>query len=470
MDFDVFISYSSKDKATADALCSALEAAHVRCWIAPRDITPGADWGASIVSALDGCRAMVLVFSNSANRSKQVNREVQRACQNDVPIIPLRIEDVTPTDSMAFFMGPVQWLDALSPPLQDHLEHLAKVVKGVLAKNSTESELPSGSRSKVLDAVPSYPASSIAARKAADTNEPASPKAGIARSDRMDDENHSHIRQSEKSPVDTSFRDASAPNEAGNIPRQQPIDNRRSTWWPILIGAVLAMGGATYYNFVSRESGVSAPSSFTTERSSPPPASNPPPSAPPVSDPPPSPPLRSNPPSSVPPAALNLPAGLDLQNTVVLDTTKGRIVIRLRPDIAPRHTERIKQLARDGYYDDVPFHRVMDGFMAQTGDGQNFNGTGGSQYPNLKAEFSNVPFKRGVVGMARSSNNDSANSQFFIMLAETSSLNGLYTVIGNVVSGMNVVDRLKKAPPGSSGGTVTDPDKMVKVQVASDIK
>jgi peptidylprolyl isomerase len=119
----------------------------------------------------------------------------------------------------------------------------------------------------------------------------------------------------------------------------------------------------------------------------------------------------------------------------------------------------------------VPFHRVMDGFMAQTGDGQNFNGTGGSKYPNLKQEFSNVPFKRGIVGMARRGDSvDSANSQFFIMFADGSSLNGQYTVIGEVVSGMDVVDKLKKASPGSSGGQVTDPDKMVKVQVASDVK
>ena len=109
--------------------------------------------------------------------------------------------------------------------------------------------------------------------------------------------------------------------------------------------------------------------------------------------------------------------------------------------------------------------------MAQTGDGQNFNGTGGSKYPNLKAEFSNVPFKRGIVGMARRGDSvDTANSQFFFMFADAPSLNGQYTVIGEVVSGMDVIDKLKKAPAGSSGGTVTDPDKMVKVQVASDIK
>jgi peptidylprolyl isomerase len=174
---------------------------------------------------------------------------------------------------------------------------------------------------------------------------------------------------------------------------------------------------------------------------------------------------------AVPAMAQSLPSGLDKQNAVVIDTTKGRIVIKLRPDLAPHHVERIKQLAREGFYNNVPFHRVMDGFMAQTGDGQNFNGTGGSKYPNLKQEFSQVPFKRGVVGMARRGDSvDTANSQFFICLGDASFLNGQYTVVGEVVQGMDVVDKLKKAPPGSASGTVTDPDKMVKVQVASDIK
>jgi peptidylprolyl isomerase len=159
-----------------------------------------------------------------------------------------------------------------------------------------------------------------------------------------------------------------------------------------------------------------------------------------------------------------LPANLDKANAIVIDTTKGRIVIKLRNDLAPQHAERIKQLAREGYYNNVPFHRVIEGFMAQTGDGKNFNGTGGSKYPNLAAEFSNVPFKRGIVGMARAASNDSANSQFFIMFAEGASLNGKYTVIGEVVSGMDVVDKIKRGEP------VVDPDKMVKVQVASDIK
>jgi peptidylprolyl isomerase len=168
--------------------------------------------------------------------------------------------------------------------------------------------------------------------------------------------------------------------------------------------------------------------------------------------------------------APKLPAGVDPQNALVIDTTKGRVIVKLRTDLAPKHAERLKQLARDGYYNNVPWHRVMDGFMAQTGDGQNFNGTGGSKYPNLPAEFTPTPFTRGVVGMARSSDPNSANSQFFITFADASFLNGKYTVIGEVVSGMDVVDKLKKAPAGSQSGAVTDPDKMTKVQVAADMK
>ena len=174
---------------------------------------------------------------------------------------------------------------------------------------------------------------------------------------------------------------------------------------------------------------------------------------------------------AAPAIAQPLPANLDKQNAIVIDTTQGRIVVKLRTDLAPKHAERIKQLAREGFYNNVPFHRVMGGFMAQTGDGQNFNGSGGSKYPNLKQEISSVPFKRGIVGMARRGDSvDSANSQFFFMFGDSPSLNGQYTVVGEVVSGMDVVDKLKKAPPGSPGGEVTDPDKMVKVQVASDIK
>jgi peptidylprolyl isomerase len=168
---------------------------------------------------------------------------------------------------------------------------------------------------------------------------------------------------------------------------------------------------------------------------------------------------------AVPAIAQPLPANLDKANAIVIDTTKGRIVIKLRTDLAPQHAERIKLLAREGYYNNVPFHRVIEGFMAQTGDGKNFNGTGGSKYPNLPAEFSNVPYKRGIVGMARKGNsNDSANSQWFIMFGDAPSLNGQYTVIGEVLSGMDVVDKIKKGEP------VQNPDKMVKVQVAADAK
>jgi peptidylprolyl isomerase len=159
-----------------------------------------------------------------------------------------------------------------------------------------------------------------------------------------------------------------------------------------------------------------------------------------------------------------LPAGLDPQNTLYLDTKYGRVIIKLFNDIAPKHAERMKQLARDGFYDNVPFHRVIDGFMAQTGDGQNGNGTGGSKYPNLNAEFSKKEFKRGIVGMARTSNPNSANSQFFIMFDDGSFLNGQYTVVGEVVKGMDIVDKLKRGEPPS------DPDRIVKMQVAADAK
>ena len=163
-------------------------------------------------------------------------------------------------------------------------------------------------------------------------------------------------------------------------------------------------------------------------------------------------------------APAQLPAGVDPQNAIVIDTNQGRIIVKLRPDLAPKHAERIKTLAREKYYDNVPFHRVISGFMAQTGDGQNKNGTGGSKYPNLPAEFSSTPFKRGVVGMARANDPNSANSQFFFMYADGSFLNGKYTVVGEVVSGMDVVDKIKKGEP------VVNPDRMVRVQVGADVK
>src|SRR5476649_1722954 len=128
-------------------------------------------------------------------------------------------------------------------------------------------------------------------------------------------------------------------------------------------------------------------------------------------------------------AQVKLPAGLDPQNTILLDTKYGRVVIKLRNDLAPKHAERIKLLTREGFYNNVPFHRVIAGFMAQTGDGGHGDGSGGSKYPQLKAEFSNVPYVRGVVGMARTSDPNSANSQFFIMYADGAFLNGKYTVV-----------------------------------------
>jgi peptidylprolyl isomerase len=158
-----------------------------------------------------------------------------------------------------------------------------------------------------------------------------------------------------------------------------------------------------------------------------------------------------------------LPAGTDPENTLVLETTPGVIMIELDTDVAPGHAERLKMLAREGFYDDVPFHRVIDGFMAQTGDGQYGNGTGGSSHPDLKAEFSDVPFERGTVGMARKGgNNHSANSQFFIMFDGGSFLNGQYTVIGEVVAGMDVVDKLKRGEPPAS------PDRIISMKVAAD--
>ena len=161
---------------------------------------------------------------------------------------------------------------------------------------------------------------------------------------------------------------------------------------------------------------------------------------------------------------VELPSGTDPENTLILDATPGRIIIKLRNDVAPGHAERLKLLAREQFYDDVPFHRVIEGFMAQTGDGEHGNGTGGSEHPDLKAEFSDVPYVRGTVGMARTSNPHSANSQFFIMFDEGSFLNGQYTVVGEVVSGMDVVDKLKRGEPPRN------PDKIVKMQVAADVK
>ncbi len=148
-------------------------------------------------------------------------------------------------------------------------------------------------------------------------------------------------------------------------------------------------------------------------------------------------------------------------NTLVIETTKGKITIELRPDLAPKHVERIKTLAKEGFYDGIKFHRVIAGFMAQTGCPQS-QGTGKSSYPNLKAEFNAEPHVRGVCSMARSSMPDSANSQFFICLDDSRFLDKQYTVWGKVTEGMDAVDKLAKGEPPSS------PDAMTKVYLPAD--
>jgi peptidylprolyl isomerase len=150
---------------------------------------------------------------------------------------------------------------------------------------------------------------------------------------------------------------------------------------------------------------------------------------------------------------------------LVIELKTGKVVIKLRPDLAPKHVERIKTLANEGFYNGLKWHRVIDGFMAQTGDPTG-TGAGGSKLPDLPAEFSNEPYKRGTVGMARTVDPNSANSQFFICFNDTGcqGLTGQYTVWGQVVSGMENVDKIKRGDP-SAGGMVTDPDVMLKVYV-----
>ncbi len=163
----------------------------------------------------------------------------------------------------------------------------------------------------------------------------------------------------------------------------------------------------------------------------------------------------------------------DPENTIIMDTTQGKVVIELHSDLAPKHVARIKELTREGAYDGVVFHRVIDGFMAQTGDvkfgkstGADFNpsraGMGGSDRPDLEAEFSNLNHARGTCSMARAQNPNSANSQFFICFDDAAFLNRQYTVWGQVVSGMDNVDKIKRGEP------VPDPDKIVSMKVAAD--
>jgi cyclophilin family peptidyl-prolyl cis-trans isomerase len=161
-------------------------------------------------------------------------------------------------------------------------------------------------------------------------------------------------------------------------------------------------------------------------------------------------------------------ATLDAENTLFLDIKPGRVVIQLRPDIAPTHVQQIKTLVRRGFYDDTPFHRVIEGFMAQGGDPTG-TGTGGSDLDNIPAEFSrDAKFERGTCGMARTSDPNSANSQFFIMFAPASHLDGQYTIWGQVVEGMEFVDAIKRGAGGS--GSVRDPDRILQMRVAADVK
>lgn len=151
----------------------------------------------------------------------------------------------------------------------------------------------------------------------------------------------------------------------------------------------------------------------------------------------------------------------DADNTLVMTLESGDVMIRLRPDLAPQHVERIKKLTRQGFYDGTPFHRVIDGFMAQGGDPTG-TGTGGSDLPDLPAEFTNTNFGRGTIGAARTSDPNSANSQFFICFDDCSFLNGQYTVWGEVVEGMDLVDQIKRGEP------VADPDEIVNMRIAGD--
>ncbi len=155
-------------------------------------------------------------------------------------------------------------------------------------------------------------------------------------------------------------------------------------------------------------------------------------------------------------------AGKD-ENTLFMDLKYGRVVIELRTDLAPKHVTRIKKLVREGFYDGIVFHRVIEGFMAQSGDPTG-TGTGGSSYPDLKAEFTSAPYVRGTLGMARSSSPNSANSQFFITFRSTAFLDGKYTVWGKVIKGMEFVDMIARGEPPAN------PDKIIKMQVAADAK
>ena len=160
------------------------------------------------------------------------------------------------------------------------------------------------------------------------------------------------------------------------------------------------------------------------------------------------------------------PAELDPENTIYLDLEYGRVVVQLRPDLAPNHVERFKELARAGFYDGLTWHRVIDGFMAQTGDPVG-DGTGGSDLPNLEAEFNEAKHTRGALSMARAASPNSANSQFYLVLDDSPHLDRQYTYFGHVVEGMEFVDQIRKGNPARNG-TVTYPDRIIQMQVMAD--
>ncbi len=215
MEFDVFISYANQDKVTADAACAQLEADGIRCWIAPRDVPPGAEWAGAIVDAIDQCRAMVLIFSSNANGSKQIRREVQRAFDREVPVLPFRIENIVPEKSLAYYMGPVHWLDALTTPLEHHLQKLAASVQALVRVTSPAGDTQNARKLREAEA----------RQRLQDeqrrTNEADERRHGAAEQSKANEERYERRRQP----------------EAGAI-RQ----GRKKTWWPPLaVAAVLGL-------------------------------------------------------------------------------------------------------------------------------------------------------------------------------------------------------------------------------------
>ena len=158
MAHDVFISYAHQDRTVANAVCATLEAHGIRCWIAPRDILPGSDWGAAIIDAIQEAKALVLIFSSNSNDSDQIKREIERTVHQGIAVIPFRIEDVLPNKTLEYFISTQHWLDALTPPLEDHMAHLAETITVLLEKKSgKEKPLPAGGEAPAPSQPPSHP-------------------------------------------------------------------------------------------------------------------------------------------------------------------------------------------------------------------------------------------------------------------------------------------------------------------------